>query len=110
MRRAAGIITNRGGLTSHAAIVSRELESLYCGVPHGNQSSQRRYGSYFNGSTGEVSRALLKLPSTLHISQPTTHNSPALKTATKVYVNLAGAGKSSRDCQNHVDGAGTASG
>ena len=64
MKRAAGIITNRGGQTSHAAIVSREL-----GVPcvvgtsvatHTLKDSQI---VTLNGSTGEVFKGALHLPS-----------------------------------------------
>ena len=108
MRRAAGIITNRGGLTSHAAIVSREL-GVPCIVGTGTATKVLKDDMVvtLNGSTGEVFKGSIKnSPSTLHISQPTTHNSPALKTATKVYVNLAEPERAVEIAKNHVDGVG----
>lgn len=108
MRRAAGIITNRGGLTSHAAIVSREL-GVPCIVGTGNATKVLKDDIVvtLNGSTGEVFKGSIKIsPSTLPISQLTTQNSSVVKTATKVYVNLAEPERAVEIAKNHVDGVG----
>src|SRR3990170_3586273 len=55
MKRAAGIITNRGGLTSHAAIVSREL-GVPCVVGTTTATSVLKDGMIVtvSGATGEI--------------------------------------------------------
>ncbi len=109
MKRAAGIITNRGGQTSHAAIVSREL-----GVPcvvgtsvatHTLKDSQI---VTLNGSTGEVFKGALHLPS-IQLQNPTSNLQPLpsdIKTATKLYVNLAETELADKVASENVDGVG----
>ncbi|KKU38022.1 MAG: Phosphoenolpyruvate synthase, partial [Candidatus Amesbacteria bacterium GW2011_GWA2_47_70] len=64
MKRAAGIITNRGGLTSHAAIVSREL-GVPCVVGTTVATHTLKDGQIvtLNGATGEIFKGALHLPS-----------------------------------------------
>lgn len=53
--KAIGIITNQGGLGSHAAIISRELK-IPCVVGTNNATKRIKTGDYItiNGETGEV--------------------------------------------------------
>ena len=108
MKRAAGIITNRGGLTSHAAIVSREL-GVPCIVGTGSATTSLTDGQIVtvNGSTGEVYKGSLNLPSS-NLQPP---SSPvdlpsSIKTATQVYVNLGEPDLADKIAKRHVDGVG----
>jgi len=111
MKRAAGIITNRGGLTSHAAIVSREL-GVPCIVGTETATKMLKEGQVVtvNGITGEIYKGLLDLRSrAIHLQ---SQQSPAMaipegtKTATKVYVNLAEPEAAQRVAARNVDGIG----
>lgn len=91
MKKAVAIVTERGGRTSHAAIVSREL-----GIPAvvGAAEIMRKVKDGLmvtvNGSSGEIYKGRLNLPSngnSENLSGLTSNMS--LKTATKIYVNLA---------------------
>ena len=105
MKKAAGIITETGGRTSHAAIVSREL-----GVPAvvgaENATSILRHEKFVtvNGGTGEVFRGNA-LISDEHVSNDEL---PKVKhhTLTHVYVNMAEADQAHKVSQMHVDGIG----
>ncbi|KXK11887.1 MAG: Phosphoenolpyruvate synthase [Microgenomates bacterium OLB23] len=62
MKRAAAIVTELGGRTSHAAIVSRELEiPAVVGAEHATKILAREAEVTVNGSTGEVFKGALKL-------------------------------------------------
>lgn len=107
MKKAVAIVTDMGGRTSHAAIVSREL-----GIPAvvGSNSATKilKTGDVVtvNGMVGEVYKGSLLSGSTqLHTTAPrssTTH----IKTATKVYVNLAEPEIAGRAAAQNVDGVG----
>ena len=108
MKRAAGIITNRGGLTSHAAIVSREL-----GVPWivgaGSATTSLTDGQIVtvNGSTGEVYKGSLNLPSSNLQPPSSIVDLPSrIKTATQIYVNLGEPDLADKIAKRHVDGVG----
>lgn len=108
MKRAAGIITNRGGLTSHAAIVSREL-GVPCIVGAGSATTSLTDGQIVtvNGSTGEVYKGSLNLPSSnLQPPSSTVDLPSSIKTATKVYVNLGEPDLADKIAKRHVDGVG----
>lgn len=106
MKRAAGIITDKGGQTSHAAIVSREL-----GVPAivGTKTATKvlKTGDVIslNGATGEVFAGIPK-----KIIHPIISHKPLLdqprETATKVYVNLGEPDLAATVAQTDADGVG----
>ncbi len=102
MKRAAGIITDKGGQTSHAAIVSREL-----GVPAvvGTKLATKELKNgdkvTLDGSSGNIYSGLPKLTLTVHQKEaeiPTT--------ATKVYVNLGEPDLAPTIAQGNADGVG----
>ena len=112
MRRATAIVTNAGGLTSHAAIVSREL-GVPCVVGTGNATEILKDEMVItvNGSKGEVYRGGLTMKSLnlpRHEPSPATKvlNNDEVKTATKLYVNLAEPDQSYAIAKRHVDGVG----
>ena len=109
MKRAAGIITNRGGLTSHAAIVSREL-GVPCIVGTTVATHTLKDGQIvtLNGSTGEIFKGALHLPS-VQLQDLTSNVQPLpsdIKTATKLYVNLAETELAEKIAAEPVDGVG----
>ncbi|WP_338865005.1 phosphoenolpyruvate synthase [Myxococcus stipitatus] len=106
LRRAAAIVTDSGGMTCHAAIVSRELR-IPCIV--GTRSATRvlRDGEAVtvDGATGQV-RAGLEAP---RISAPPTQattQATSTPLATRLYVNLAMPGQAREVAQLPVDGVG----
>lgn len=109
MRRAAGIITNRGGLTSHAAIVSREL-GVPCIVGTSTATKILKDGMIvtLNGATGEIYKgSVYKSQATILKSQIISKSQNSnLKTATKVYVNLAEPERAVEISKFNVDGVG----
>jgi len=122
MKRAVAIVTDEGGQTSHAAIVSREL-GIPCVVGTKNATKLIKNGLVLtvNGSTGEifkgspaptsryssfqnqfkatsVAQSLNQAPSEILVSH--------LKTATKLYVNLAEPDLAETIAKRNVDGVG----
>jgi len=102
MKKAAAIITDSGGRTSHAAIVSREL-----GIPAvvGTQNATIKLKNDMvvtvNGLKGEVYKGgHFKVQS--EIKNTAKHS----RTATKVYVNLAEPEIVDRVASRNVDGVG----
>ena len=104
MKKVAGIITDKGGQTSHAAIVSRELGTP-CVVGTKTATKTIKEGDIvtIDGSTGRVWSGNL-------ISNLQTDNKIipkiALKTATKLYVNLGEPELSKAISKRSVDGVG----
>lgn len=103
MKKAAGIITDSGGRTSHAAIVSREL-----GIPAvvGTQNATKVLGNNMtvtiNGRTGEIFSGTFVGRKFQSYEQP----QKKIKTATKLYVNLAQPDLAAKIAQMDVDGVG----
>ncbi len=103
MRKAVAIVTDTGGRTSHAAIVSREL-----GIPSvvGAMDATKKIKTgdliTVNGTKGEVYKggftSLQRLDEKPYI--------PYHKTATKIYVNLAEPELAQKIARYHVDGVG----
>ena len=109
MKRASAIVTNRGGLTSHAAIVSREL-GVPCVVGTTTATKFLKEGMIItvNGVTGEVFKGSLPR-SSIQVAQSDPKKPPPdslLKTATKIYVNLAEPDLAEKISTIHVDGVG----
>lgn len=91
MKRAVAIVTEKGGRTSHAAIVSREL-GIPAVVGAADASKILKTGNVVtvNGSKGEVYKGGLTSAQAVALkSQTTAKSTRNLKTATKVYVNMA---------------------
>ena len=106
MKIAGAIITNRGGRTCHAAIISREL-GIPCVIGTGNASKVIKTGqpitaSSAEGETGYVYEGLLKF----EIETTDLGNLPATKT--KIMMNLAIPEKAFSECQIPNDGVGLA--
>jgi pyruvate,water dikinase len=104
MKRAAGIITDRGGRTCHAAIVSREL-GIPCVVGTGDATKKLKLEQMVtvDGSKGNVYDGKIAVKSAeCTVKLPTTK----AKTRTKVYVNLAEPELAEAVAARHVDGVG----
>ena len=104
MKKVNGIITDKGGQTSHAAIVSREL-GVPCVVGTKTATKLLKDGDIvtLNGTTGEVWFG------DLTSDTPTTTAKVTFKkiiTATKVYVNLGEPELAQEISKKHVDGVG----
>ncbi len=108
MKRAVAIVTERGGRTCHAAIVSRELGiPLVMGVEGATEKLRDGQVITVDGSTGRIyqGRAERRLQ---WWAQERERRSKAahLKTRTKVYVNLAEPELAEVVARRNVDGVG----
>jgi len=114
MKRVNAIVTDEGGQTSHAAIVSREL-GIPCvvGTKEATKKLNNKLFITVNGSTGEIFRA--KRKESLKIEWQETIQDKAVKetplqtplqTATKIMVNLAEPELADTISQKNVDGVG----
>lgn len=106
MKKVSGIITDKGGQTSHAAIVSREL-GVPCVVGTKTATKSLKEGDMvtLNGTTGEVwfGDLLLGNPQKLTTQKKLTTTQ---KTATKLYVNLGEPDLAKEISQKNIDGVG----
>ena len=118
MKKASAIVTNKGGQTSHAAIVSREL-GIPCIVGTGNATKLLKNGHVItiNGQTGEIfSGGVISPPKVIKPDSEEPTSLPkippsklipdTLITATKLYVNLGEPELASIVSQKNVDGVG----
>lgn len=110
MRKAAAIITNAGGQTSHAAIVSREL-GVPCvvGTETATKVLKERLIVTVNGSKGEVYKGAPGKKSSnfkFQIAKSIVSPEANVKTATKLYVNLAEPHQAFEIAKKNVDGVG----
>ncbi len=106
MRKATAIVTDRGGRTSHAAIVSREL-GIACVVGCGNATKKLKNGMVVTVDgqkglvfKGQVAQSRKKVEHTGHEKEG------HIKTATKLYVNLAEPELAAEVASKNVDGVG----
>ena len=126
MKKAAAIVTNQGGQTSHAAIVSREL-GIPCVVGTATATKTLKTGTVVtvDGTSGKIF-AGGKISKTKTLAPPKTapvmaKNQSAsgrkkayqklfaadlTQTATKIYVNLAEPDLAESVAQKNVDGVG----
>ncbi len=103
MKKAAAIVTEKGGRTSHAAIVSRELGiPAIVGAEGATKILKEDMVITVNGLSGDIFKGKT-------ISSPTAQKSlkaPKLQTATKIYTNLAQPDEVARVAKMHADGIG----
>ena len=109
IRRAAAVITDSGGMTCHAAIVSREL-GVPCVVGARTATSSLRDGDVVtvDGRRGTVTSGVLAATRAT-IGEPARPATVAPATeplATKVYVNLAMSDHAAEVAAGPVDGVG----
>ena len=104
MKRAAAIVTDRGGRTCHAAIVSREL-GIPCVVGAGNATQVLKQDQMVtvDGSLGKVYDGRVALSKAV---KPVFTRGASIKTRTKLYVNLAEPELAERVAARNVDGVG----
>jgi pyruvate, water dikinase len=102
MKRAAAIVTDRGGRTAHAAIVSREL-GIPCVVGTGNAMATLKDGQIItvDGSHGKVYQGKVEIAVDEKKKRTTV-----IKTKTKLLVNLAQPEIVDRVSKLDVDGIG----
>ena len=114
MKKVAAIITDKGGQTSHAAIVSREL-GIPCvvGTKKATLILKNEQIITVNGSRGEIYRGGMvgDTKYTIHETKkesvsPITSHVSQIKTAAKIYVNLAEAELAKSVSLKNVDGVG----
>ncbi|MDO8452611.1 MAG: phosphoenolpyruvate synthase, partial [bacterium] len=109
MKQASGIITDEGGVTSHAAIVSREL-GIACVVGTGDATKILKDGMVVtvNGKEGIVIKGKASSKGVAVMQAEIKKDIPdiALKTATKIYVNLAEPDLAAEAAKLPVDGVG----
>lgn len=102
MKRAAAIVTNRGGRTAHAAIVSREL-SIPCVVGTSEAMAILKDGQIVtvDGTSGKVYSGEVAIA-----TRRKAPNRVPIKTKTKLLVNLAQPDLVDRVSSYDVDGVG----
>lgn len=108
MRKAAAIVTDRGGRTSHAAIVSREL-GIPCVVGTERATQVFRDGEVItvDGVEGKIYRGGIKIkPVTESPSNTIKTSVVPHKTVTRVYVNLGEPDKAKEIAAMDCDGVG----
>lgn len=115
MRKAVGIITETGGRTSHAAIVSRELGiPAIVGVLGATKKLKTGQVVTVHGSRGVVYKGGIYKSAGVKVEKHplsglfhgTTHIFKSVKTATKIYVNLAEPERVFEVAKKQVDGVG----
>jgi pyruvate,water dikinase len=104
MKKASAVVTDAGGQTSHAAIVSREL-GIPCvvGTEKGTKTLKEGQVVTVNGETGEIFMGSLTVRKIINKAKEKIVKS---KTATKVYVNLAEPERAKEIAKLNVDGVG----
>jgi len=106
MKKASAIVTDGGGMTCHAAIVSREM-GLPCVVGTRDATKVLKDGMLVtvDGTHGVVYEGKLKEDKKAEVEAPVAASAP-LVTATKLYVNLAMPHEAERIAKEDVEGVG----
>lgn len=106
MKKASAIITDEGGLTSHAAIVSREL-GIPCVVGTKDATTKLKDGVIVTVD-GEIGEVYFGSDKKKEVKAETAPSNLLLKTktATKLYVNLAEPENVQKVAKLDVDGVG----
>jgi pyruvate,water dikinase len=110
MKKVSAIVTDKGGLTSHAAIVSREL-GVPCvvGTENATQVLKDKEVITVDGTKGAIYKGGLDIKSKIiepHLVHHSDEESRLLQTATKLYVNLADYSLAKEVGEKNVDGVG----
>jgi len=110
MKKSAAILTDRGGRTSHAAIVSREL-GIPCIVGTEKATKILKNGQTItiDATNGKIYNGTLNLESKKNIinnQKKEIISDPNIKTATKIYVNLGEPSVAPKISKRFVDGIG----
>ena len=114
MKRAVAIVTDTGGVTSHAAIVSREL-GIPCVVGTGTATHDLKNSMIItvDGANGVVYKGKVssvleppKANALMNTKEKFLHREEVPTTATKVYVNLAEENLAKDVAKLPVDGVG----
>jgi pyruvate,water dikinase len=105
MKRAVAIVTDRGGRTAHAAIVSREL-GIPCVVGTGEATTKLTNGQVVtvDGSHGKVYEG--KVTRRIKTTAVSDMLREAMRTKTRVYVNLAQPELAEKVAAHNIDGVG----
>lgn len=105
MKRAVAIVTDRGGRTAHAAIVSREL-GIPCvvGTDKATKILSNKKIITVDGSHGKIYKG--KVARRITTTLMTNILKESIETKTKVYVNLAQPELADRIAARNVDGVG----
>ena len=110
MKKAVAIVTNEGGLTSHAAIVSRELGiPAVVGTKEATQKLKEGNVITVDGKEGKIFLGSQIKSEKIKIKKQKIKKKikkRKLKTATKLYVNLAEPDLAKKIAQKNVDGVG----
>lgn len=106
MRRAAGIITDEGGVTCHASIISREL-GIPCVVGTGSATSTLKedVGVTLDGKKGLVFEGLTETEEEGPVAAATTEAAPII-TVTEVKANVSMPEAAERAAATGADGVG----
>ncbi len=110
MKKVSAIVTDKGGLTSHAAIVSREL-GVPCivGTKIATKVLKNNNVITVDGTNGKIYKGGLKAKAKIIepvFSSDTKIDTFGLRTATKLYVNLADYSLAEALAGKNVDGVG----
>lgn len=107
MRRAVAVVTDRGGRTSHAAIVSRELGiASVVGTQNATQKLKEGMVVTVDGSKGVVYKGSFANKKDQVLKSTQEKKWETKKTATKLYVNLAEPELAGQIAARNVDGIG----
>ncbi|KKU87629.1 MAG: Phosphoenolpyruvate synthase [Microgenomates group bacterium GW2011_GWF2_47_9] len=110
MKKAVAIVTNKGGQTSHAAIVSRELGvPAIVGTKNATKVLKQGRVVTVDATEGKIYETDLKPSSVKYLPKQEDYykpEGPIVKTATKVYVNLGEPELADDIAKRNVDGVG----
>lgn len=108
MKKASAIVTEKGGRTSHAAIVSRELGiPAVVGAEKATHILKNDQIVSVDGAAGEVYKgSILVKNGKENLRKQETKSQKKYKTLTKVYINLAEPEQAKEISQMDVDGVG----
>lgn len=106
MKKAAAIVTEKGGRTSHAAIVSRELGiPAVVGAEGATKILKEGMVISVNGLSGDIYKGK-SVAKSLPAGKQAKLEIKKLHTATNIYTNLAQPDQAAKVAKMHVDGIG----